>query len=138
MLAHSQGKFCRVLDFGIDTTVPAVGLSRVPQKMTKATLHIIWCHMLVSCCTNPIQKRFVLVPARTAVKLLLRYSTENQIQPSETTFSNFSDKVVPQREGTKIAGVLPRRAESAPKSPRTNAPTGRVDRNWTKSGGKAP
>ena len=23
-------------------------------------------------------------------------------------------------------------------TPRTNAPTGRVDRNWTKSGGKAP
>ena len=23
-------------------------------------------------------------------------------------------------------------------NPRTNAPTGRVDRNWTRSGGKAP
>ena len=31
MLAHSQGKFCAVVDFRIDTTAPAVGLSRMPQ-----------------------------------------------------------------------------------------------------------
>ena len=41
MLAHSQGTFSRVVDFRINTTAPAVGLSRVPQKTTKTTLHII-------------------------------------------------------------------------------------------------
>ena len=30
------------------------------------------------------------------------------------------------------------RAEEGTTPPRTNAPTGRVDRNWTKSGGKSP
>ena len=35
MLAHSQGKFCRVVHFRINTTAPAVGLSRVPQKRQK-------------------------------------------------------------------------------------------------------
>ena len=53
MLAHSHGTFCRVVDFRINTTAPAVGLSRVPQKTTKTTLRIEWYHTLVSCCTNP-------------------------------------------------------------------------------------
>ena len=35
MLAHSQRTVCRVVDFGINTTAPAVGLSRVPQKTKK-------------------------------------------------------------------------------------------------------
>ena len=43
MLVHSQGTFCRVADSRIDTTVPAVGLSRVPQKTTKncVTYHMM-------------------------------------------------------------------------------------------------
>ena len=47
MLAHSQGTFCRVVPFGINTTAPAVGLSGVPQKTTRTTLRIVWYHMLV-------------------------------------------------------------------------------------------
>ena len=35
MLAHSQGTFYTVVHLGINTTAPAVGLSRVPQKTTK-------------------------------------------------------------------------------------------------------
>ena len=35
MLAHSQGTFCRVADFRIDTTAPAACLSGVPLKKTK-------------------------------------------------------------------------------------------------------
>ena len=41
MLAHSQLTFCRVVQFGINTTAPAVGLSRVPQKTTKTTRHTV-------------------------------------------------------------------------------------------------
>ena len=51
-LTHSQGTFRTAMDFRIDTIAPAVGLSRVPPKTTKTTLHITWYHMLVSCCTN--------------------------------------------------------------------------------------
>ena len=60
MLAHSQGKFCRVVHFRINTTAPAVGLSRVPQKRQKPR-YISYgsYHMLVSCCTNPTTTRTV-------------------------------------------------------------------------------
>ena len=47
-LVHSQGTFCRVVDFRINTTAPAVGLSRVPQKTAKTTLRIILYHVFVS------------------------------------------------------------------------------------------
>ena len=58
MLAHSQGTFCSVVHFGINTTAPAVGLSRVPQKTTKATLRIIWYHiMLVSWLHEPEKQK---------------------------------------------------------------------------------
>ena len=57
MLAHTQGTFCRLVDFRINTTAPAVGLSRVPQKTTIATVRIIWYHVLVSCCTNPKKQK---------------------------------------------------------------------------------
>ena len=95
MLGHSQGTFCRVAGFRIDTTAPAVGLSRVPQKTTKTTLHTIWyriCLFLAARTRKKKQKkqRLVLVPARTAGKLLPRstqvYHEKNQIQPSGTTF----------------------------------------------------
>ena len=57
MLAHSQGTFCRVVHFGINTTAPAVGLSRVPQKTTKTTLRIIWYHMLVCWLHEPEKQK---------------------------------------------------------------------------------
>ena len=43
MLAHSQGTFSRVADFGIDIAAPTIGLSRVSTKTTKnySKLHII-------------------------------------------------------------------------------------------------
>ena len=44
-LEHSQGTFGRVVHFRIGTTAPAVGLSRVPQKTKKTTLHTIWSHV---------------------------------------------------------------------------------------------
>ena len=53
MLAHSQGTFFRVVQIGINTTAPAVGLSRAPQKTTKTTLRIMWYHMLVSWLHEP-------------------------------------------------------------------------------------
>ena len=56
MLAHSQGTFCRVADFRIDTTAPAVGLGIVPNKRQNyVTCHtrIIWYDMLGFCLTNP-------------------------------------------------------------------------------------
>ena len=72
MLAHSQGTSCRVVHFGINTTAPAVGPSRLPQK---TTLRIIWYHMLVSWLHEPEKQnkmpRLVLVRARTAVKIAL-------------------------------------------------------------------
>ena len=49
MLAHSQGMFCRVEDFRISTTAPAVGLSGVPQKTTKAALRIIGTTCMHAC-----------------------------------------------------------------------------------------
>ena len=45
---------------------------------------MIWHHMLVSCCTNPTKNthtQLVLVPARTAVKLWLKYGT-GKIKPN--------------------------------------------------------
>ena len=52
MLVHSQGTFCSVVHFRINTTAPAVGLRRVPQKTTK---HYVTYHMVphACCCTNP-------------------------------------------------------------------------------------
>ena len=49
MLGHSQGTFCRVAGFRIDTTAPAVGLSGVPQKTTKTTLQITMYQMDFIC-----------------------------------------------------------------------------------------
>ena len=40
MLAHSQGKFRRVVDFRIDTTASAVGLS-TPKNDTNYVAHLI-------------------------------------------------------------------------------------------------
>ena len=57
MVAHSQGTFCRVVDFRINTTAPAVGLSRVPQKTTKLRYVSYGTVMLVSCCTNPKKQK---------------------------------------------------------------------------------
>ena len=56
MLAHSQGTFRRVVDFRISTTAPAVDLNRVPHKTSQTPLHIMWYHVLVSCCTSPIKR----------------------------------------------------------------------------------
>ena len=53
MLSHSQGTFCRVVDFWINTTAPAVDQVECPIKKTKTTLHFIWYHRLASRCTNP-------------------------------------------------------------------------------------
>ena len=77
MLAHSQGTFCRVVHFGMNNTAPAVGLSRVPQKTTKATLRIMWHHMIVWLHEpeKKEEKKPRLVRARTAVKILLGYNT---------------------------------------------------------------
>ena len=59
MLAHSQGTFGRVVHFGMNTTAPAVGLSRVPQKRQKLRYvpGIIWCHMLDSWLHEPEKKK---------------------------------------------------------------------------------
>ena len=98
MLAHSQGTFCRVVHFGINTTAPAVGLSRVPPKTKKTTLRIIWYHMLVCWLHEPEKpKKNAMTRTRTC-----SYSSKNitwiqygknQMQPSGTTFSNFCDNV---------------------------------------------
>ena len=81
ILAHSQGTFCRVVDFRINTTAPAVDLCRVHLKTGKTTLHIKWNHMLVSCSTNlkhtNAHDSYSYLLRRTAVKLLLRHNTEN-------------------------------------------------------------
>ena len=111
-----QGTFCTAVDFRINITAPAVGLSRVPYKTTKTTLHIIWYHTLVSCCTNPNKqgkkKRLVLVPARTAVNLQLRYSTGKVIaNPLEQHFET-SATMSRSSEGTKTAVAWPHCSES--------------------------
>ena len=73
MLAHSQGMFRRVADFRIDTTAPAVDLSRVPQKTTKnyvVTYHVV-CFLLHKPEKLPRLKNSYLL-VRAAVKLLLK------------------------------------------------------------------
>ena len=47
MLEHSKGTFCRVVDFRIITTAPAVGLSRVPQISTR---NYVTYHMVLHAC----------------------------------------------------------------------------------------
>ena len=82
-----------------------------PQKTTKTTLRMIWYHMLVSWLHEPEKKIkkmtwLVLVRARTAVKILLRYSTEKiQSNPME----HFQTSVTMSRclERTKTAVALP-------------------------------
>ena len=92
MLAHSQGTFCRAVDFRIKTTAPAVGLSRVPQTTTKTTLHIIWCHMLVLAARTRKKKNKKKKHDSYSHLLVEQYkhcldiARENQIQPSGTIF----------------------------------------------------
>ena len=57
MLAHSQGTFCRVVHFGINTAAPAVGLSRVPQKRQKLRYVSYGKTCLFLGCTNPKKKK---------------------------------------------------------------------------------
>ena len=115
MLAHSQGTFCRVVHFRINTTAPAAGLSRVPQKTTKTTVRTIWYHMLVSCCTNPKKKRkktrLVPVRARTAVKYysgVLRYRTgkikSNPLEPHFETLATIEFRVENETEQKMLRG----------------------------------
>ena len=72
MLAHSQGTFCGVVHFQINTTAPKFGLSRVPKNdinfVTYFKYHMVpyACFLLHEPEKNNI--RLVLVPARTAVK----------------------------------------------------------------------
>ena len=42
MLAHRQGKFCKVVDFEINTTAAAVGQSGVPHKNDE---NCVSCHV---------------------------------------------------------------------------------------------
>ena len=95
MLAHSQGTLRRVVDFRIDATAPADGLSRVSQKTTKS--YVTYQMVPYACLLLQPEKirknpRVVLVPARTAVKLLLRCSTgkikSNSLEPHYQTFSD--------------------------------------------------
>ena len=94
MLAHSQGNFCRVVYFGISNTALAVGLSRVPQKTTKTTFHIIRYHMACFLAARTRKKKrkkplLRLVRARTAVKILLRCRTGKiKSNPLEPHFQN--------------------------------------------------
>ena len=64
MLAHSKGTFRRVVHFRINTTPPAVGLSRVPQQTTETTPRIIWYHMFVSWLHEP-EKQNATIRTRT-------------------------------------------------------------------------
>ena len=54
MRAHSQGTFSTGVDFGIDTTAPTIGLSRVPQKNDKN--HVKY---------NVVRTLFLFLAART-------------------------------------------------------------------------
>ena len=77
MLAHGQGTCGRVVDFGIITTAPAVGLSRVPPNTTKTTLRLIWYHDACCLLHEPEKtKRNATTRTRTcsySSKLLLLY-----------------------------------------------------------------
>ena len=57
MIAHSQGTFCSLAHFEINTTAPAVGLSRVPQKTTKLRYVPYGTTYLFLGCTNPKKKK---------------------------------------------------------------------------------
>ena len=54
-LAHSQGTFCRVVDFRIGTTASAVGLSRVPQK-NKNDKNCVRCDQAAPCASFWLQQ----------------------------------------------------------------------------------
>ena len=120
VLAHSGGKFSRVVDFRISTTAPAVGHSRLPPKTSKTTmmyLPYISYGKLVSC-TNPKNRkkmpRLALVRTcfSTAVKLLLRYRTgkikSNTLEPHFETSVTMSQSL----EVTKTAVASPHGSES--------------------------
>ena len=115
MLAHGQGTFCRVVDFRVDTTASAVGMSRVPLKTTKTVLRIIWYHMLVSCCASPKNNKITTTRTRTrsySSKNILGYSTgkikSNPLEPHFQTSATMSRYV----GRTKTTVALPHCSES--------------------------
>ena len=80
MRAHSQGTFSTGVDFGIDTTAPTIGLSRVPQKNDKNhvkynVVRTLFLFLAARTRKNEKIHRLVLVPSRTAVKILLRHTS---------------------------------------------------------------
>ena len=124
MLAHSQGTFSGVVHFRTNTTAPAVGLSRVPRKTTKTTLLQVsygttWHCMLVSWLHEPetkthTQTRLVLVRARTAVKILLKYRKEK----IKSNLWNHIFKLQRQCRGAwKLLSLCHTAVVRAPKSP---------------------
>ena len=96
MLAHSQGTFGRVVHFGINTTAPAAGLSRVPPQNDKnyVTSHTVWYHVCLFLAARTRKKQDVTTSRpRTyytcsySGKLLRRYSTgKNKSNPLEPHF----------------------------------------------------
>ena len=103
MLAHSQGTFCTVVDFGINTTAPAIGLSRVHQKTIQATLHVI-CLFLAA--------RSRTLTCSYSSKILLQHSTGNiESNPLEPHFQTSATMSL-SLEGTKTAVALPHCSES--------------------------
>ena len=126
MLAHSQGAFYRVVDFRIDTAAPAV--TRSEQSAHKNDKNCTYqsygtVFMLVSCCTNPkiiTKTKHGIVLVRTCSysgKIITQIQHgENQIQPSGTTFSNFSDNVAVPSRGRKLLSLC-HTVVRAPKSP---------------------
>ena len=65
MVADSQETFYMVVVFRKNTTAPAVGPSRVPQKTTKTTLHILLCTK----CSFLARRHFLLFRARVFLVL---------------------------------------------------------------------
>ena len=78
MLKHSQGTFCRVVRLGINTTAPAVGLSRVPQNTIKTTLTY---HMVPRACllasTNQKKKKKFATIRKLYSYVPVPYSSKN-------------------------------------------------------------
>ena len=104
MLAHSQGTFCRVMHFRINTAAPAVRMSRVPHKTTKTTLRIKW-YMLVFWRHEPEKK---IKNAMTCTRTC-SYSSKNitylclsVLHKSETPASWISLKLSSWRHGETI------------------------------------
>ena len=115
MLGHSQGTFCRVAGFRIDTTAPAVGLSRVPQKTTKTTLHTIWYRICLFLAARTRKKNkknndsysYLLVQQANYYLEVLRYITRkiksNPLEPHFETSATMSRCL----ERTKTSIALP-------------------------------